>query len=106
MATVTKMAARIMMSTWSEFAFPRERPALTVLGIGKWDLPGDDGWGLLVRDLRTGDERVIFDEDEWHRIIKSGLPPLGAPWGETRLERPELHPPIESFLEHKSPPIE
>jgi hypothetical protein len=76
-------AARKIMSGWSAFTLGMRRPELTAIGVGEWDRPtGPPEWGVIIRDLRNGDERVVFGEQEWERIKRQGLPALGVDWGE------------------------
>ncbi len=71
------------MSGWSAFRLGMTRPELTVIGVGEWDRPsGLPDWGVLVGDLRTGEGRLVFREDEWESIRHHGLPPIGVEWGE------------------------
>jgi hypothetical protein len=73
--------ARKIISGWSAFTFGMKRQELTVLVIGEWDRPsGKADWGVAIRDLRTGYERLVFDEQEWERIKSHGLPPVGVDW--------------------------
>ena len=87
------------MSGWSAFRLGMTRPELTVLGAGEWQRPGGDDWGLMIRDLRTGIERAVFDEAEWERIKKHGLPPVGQPFGEPMPVRPDLPPGVDEMIE-------
>jgi hypothetical protein len=76
-------AARKITSGWSAFRLGMTRPELTLLAIGEWDRPeAGSEWGVVVRDLRTGNERVVFNEDEWELIKRKGLPAVGVEWGE------------------------
>ena len=60
------------------------RPELTVLSVGEFDATGGPSqWGIVIRDLRTGEQHLIVDELEWERIKKQGLPPPGSPIGIT-----------------------
>jgi hypothetical protein len=92
-------SAKKVGSGWSAFRLGMTRPELSVLGVGEWDRPGGDDWGVMIRDLRTGEERVVFDEAEWERIKKRGLPPIGQPWGEPLMSRPGLSRQVESSIE-------
>jgi hypothetical protein len=76
-------AARKIMSDWSAFMLGMTRAELTVIGVGEWDRPtGKPDWGVLIRDLRTGEGRLVFSEEEWERIKRNGLPQVGVDWGE------------------------
>jgi hypothetical protein len=76
-------AARKIMSGWSAFRLGMTRPELTVIGVGEWDRPtGKADWGVVLRDLRTGEGRLVFSENEWESIKRHGLPPVGVAWGE------------------------
>lgn len=76
-------AARKIMSGWSAFTLGMTRTELTIIGVGEWDRPtGKADWGVLIRDLRTGEGRLVFSEEEWGRIKREGLPPVGVDWGE------------------------
>jgi hypothetical protein len=76
-------AARKIMSGWSALRLGMTRPELTVIGIGEWDRPtGNSDWGVIIRDLRTDEGRLVFSEDEWKTINRRGLPPVGVDWGE------------------------
>jgi hypothetical protein len=85
------------MSGWSSFRLGMTRPELSVLGVGEWERPGGDDWGVMIRDLRTGEERVVFDEAEWEHIKKRGLPPVGTSWGES-FRRQALPPGVEDLI--------
>jgi hypothetical protein len=75
--------ARKIMSGWSAFRLGMTRPELTVIGVGEWDRPtGKADWGVVIRDLRTGEGRLVLSEDEWEAIKRHGLPPIGIDWGE------------------------
>jgi len=75
--------ARKILSGWSAFRLGMTRPELTVLAVGEWDRPsGGSDWGVVIRDLRIGDQRIVFSEEEWERIKRQGLPPAGTEWGE------------------------
>lgn len=87
------------MSGWSAFRLGMTRPELTVLGVGEFERPGGDDWGILIRDLRTGEERVVFEEAEWERIKKKGLPPVGSSWGEALIGRPPVSPQVDQMME-------
>jgi hypothetical protein len=86
------------MSGWSAFWLGARRPELTVLGVGEFERPIGDDWGVMLRDLRTGLERIVFDEAEWRRIKKYGLPPVGVAFGEEMGPRPELPPEVERLI--------
>lgn len=61
-----------------------------MLGVGEWDRPsGKADWGVIVRDLRNGDVRLVFSEDEWNSIKRHGLPEVGVKWGEPPPAVPE-----------------
>lgn len=60
------------------------RRELTVIAVAEWDRPTGTAadWAVLLRDLRNGDVRLVFSEDEWEAIKRQGLPPVGVAWGE------------------------
>ena len=87
------------MSGWSAFTLGMKRPELTVLAIGEWDRPtGGTDWGVAIRDLRTGNERLVFNEQEWERIKRNGLPPVGVDWGES-VSSITVSPGVETLIE-------
>jgi hypothetical protein len=67
------------------------RRELTVIGTGEWDRPtGTADWAVVLQDLRNGDVRIVFSEDEWETIKRQGLPPVGVTWGEPLPEVDEI----------------
>lgn len=91
--------ARKIMSGWSAFRLGMTQPELTVLAVGEWDRPiGVSEWGVVIRDLRTGEQRLVFSEEEWERIKRQGLPAVGTEWGEP-ISAITASPEVESLIE-------
>lgn len=92
-----EQTARKVTSAWSAFRLGMKRPELTLVAVGEWSYAGRDEWGIVIRDLRTGEERIVFEEAEWKRIQNQGLPPTGTPFGEP-LSKPQTFPRISAPL--------
>lgn len=92
--------ARRILSPTTAMALGLRAPNVTVIAVGEWSRPdGSDDWGVQIRDLRTGEERIVFDEKEWERISRDGLPDVGIPVGEPAMVTFEPDPGTKRLIE-------